>query len=184
MGHRLSAIVTRTGDDGTTGLADNTRVSKNAPLIHVMGDVDELNSQIGVLLCHVSIAVLHEQLTAIQHDLFDMGGQLAMPAYKAMTAEKITRLDGWLSTWNSQLPPLKEFILPRGSLAVVHSHVCRTVCRRVERTLVTLGLDAEAQVFMQQYINRLSDYLFVIGRVLAQHDGAQELMWAQQTHGG
>jgi cob(I)alamin adenosyltransferase len=182
MGNRLSKIVTRTGDDGTTGLGDGSRVRKDDARIAAIGDVDELNSQIGVLLCETLPDDVRAALTAIQHDLFDLGGELCMPGHTIVTDAHLARLDGWLAEYNAALPPLKEFILPGGSRAAALAHVCRTVCRRAERMVVTLGVasaerGAPIADTPRRYVNRLSDLLFVLARVLNRANGGDDVYW-------
>ncbi|MFP6556862.1 cob(I)yrinic acid a,c-diamide adenosyltransferase [Paraburkholderia sp. B3] len=181
MGNRLSKIVTRTGDDGTTGLGDGSRVRKDDLRIAAIGDVDELNSQIGVLLCETLPDDVRAALTEIQHDLFDLGGELCMPGHTVVTDAHLARLDGWLTHYNAALPPLKEFILPGGSRAAALAHVCRTVCRRAERTVVALGTSLPAGETLAQtprrYVNRLSDLLFVLARVLNRAHGGDDVYW-------
>ncbi|RQH04221.1 cob(I)yrinic acid a,c-diamide adenosyltransferase [Paraburkholderia dinghuensis] len=182
MGNRLSKIVTRTGDDGTTGLGDGSRVRKDDARIAAIGDVDELNSQIGVLLCETLPDDVRAALTAIQHDLFDLGGELCMPGHTIVTDAHLARLDGWLVEYNAGLPPLKEFILPGGSRAAALAHVCRTVCRRAERVVVALGAASVEQGAPladtpRRYVNRLSDLLFVLSRVLNRADGGDDVYW-------
>ncbi len=177
MGNRLSKIATRTGDDGTTGLGDGSRTGKDALRVQAMGDVDELNSQIGVLLCDDLPAALHEELVTIQHDLFDLGGELCIPGFVMMTDAQVERLDALLARYNADLPPLKDFILPGGSRAAAHAHVCRTVCRRAERAIVALGNAEKVHGRLGQYVNRLSDLLFVLARVLNRHAGGSDVLW-------
>jgi cob(I)alamin adenosyltransferase len=179
MGHRLSKIATRTGDDGTTGLGDGSRVSKDDARITAMGEIDELNSQIGVLLCEPLPAEVRGMLTAIQHDLFDLGGELCIPGHTLMSAAHLAQLDGWLAQCNADLPPLKEFILPGGSRAAALAHVCRTVCRRAERSIVALGAGKAPAVndTPRRYVNRLSDLLFVLARVMNRAAGGSDVLW-------
>jgi cob(I)alamin adenosyltransferase len=177
MGNRLSKIATRTGDDGTTGLGDGSRVGKDDARIAAIGDVDELNSQLGVLLAEPLPEELRGALSAIQHDLFDLGGELCIPGHVAMTDAHLARLDDWLAHYNAQLPPLKEFILPGGSRAAALAHVCRTVCRRAERSIVTLGAAGEVAPTPRRYVNRLSDLLFVFARVLNRAAGGSDVLW-------
>jgi cob(I)alamin adenosyltransferase len=177
MGNRLSKIATRTGDNGSTGLGDGTRVAKDALRVHAMGDVDELNSHLGLLLCEDMPAALREELVSIQHDLFDMGGELCIPGYKLIEEAHVLRLDAMLAKYNAELPPLQEFILPAGSRAASQSHVCRTVCRRAERTVVTLGQSETINDGIRQYLNRLSDLLFVLSRVLNRFAGGGDVLW-------
>ncbi len=166
MGQRLTQIATRTGDNGTTGLGDNTRVSKNSLRVHAMGDVDELNSNIGVLLCEDMPEGVRALLVTIQHELFNLGGELSIPGYELLKAEAVLALDAALDEHNAALPKLQEFILPAGSRAASLAHVCRTVARRAERALVALGNEEALKDTPRQYLNRLSDLLFVLARVL------------------
>ena len=177
MGNRLSKIVTRTGDDGTTGLGDGNRVDKDSLRIHAIGDVDELNTHIGVLSCEPLPPKLHEELRAIQHDLFDLGGELSIPGYASITVQHIAYLDALLEKYNATLPPLKEFVLPGGSRAAALAHVCRTVCRRAERTIVSLGKLEQVNDHLKQFMNRLSDLLFVWSRVLNRFAGETDVLW-------
>lgn len=176
MANRLSKIVTRTGDQGNTGLADGSRVSKDAARIHIIGTVDELNSQLGVLLCEDMPAEVRAALLAVQNDLFDLGGALAYPA--ALFAEdKLARLDDAIAHYNAALPPLKEFILPGGTRAAAQCHVARTVARRAEREWVTLMQHEAVPPHGLPYLNRLSDCLFVLSRVLNRAAGQAETLW-------
>lgn len=177
MGNRLSKIATRTGDDGTTGLGDGSRTDKHALRVQAMGDVDELNSQLGLLLCEDLPNTLRDELVTIQHDLFDLGGELSIPGFVMMNDGQIARLDALLEKYNATLPPLKEFILPGGSRAAAQSHICRTVCRRAERSIVALGREEKIHARLGQYVNRLSDLLFVLARVLNRHAGGSDVMW-------
>ncbi|MBU6487047.1 MAG: cob(I)yrinic acid a,c-diamide adenosyltransferase [Burkholderiales bacterium] len=177
MGHRLSKIATRTGDDGTTGLGDGSRVRKDDARIAAMGEVDELNSNLGVLLTEPLPEDVRDALTAIQHDLFDLGGEICIPGHVVIGDAHLARLDGWLAHYNATLPPLKEFILPGGSRAAALAHVCRTVCRRAERAIVTLGRAQSLADAPRRYVNRLSDLLFVLARVLNRADGGADVLW-------
>lgn len=177
MGYRLSKIYTRTGDAGTTGLGDGSRMDKDDPLIEAMGTVDELNSSLGWLLVQQLPQVLCEQLVEIQHDLFDLGGELCMPGHSVITEPRITGLEQWLDAWNEQLSPLREFILPGGTEAAAAAHVARTICRRAERRLLTAARAHEINPQSQRYLNRLSDYLFVIARVLNWQAGQPDVLW-------
>lgn len=177
MGNRLSKIATRTGDKGTTGLGDGSRTEKDSLRIHAIGDVDELNSQIGVLLCEELPDALRQELLSIQHDLFDMGGELCIPGYTMITEPQVARLDALLEKYNADLPPLKDFILPGGSRAAAVAHVCRTVCRRAERAIVSLGKSETVNDMPRQYMNRLSDLLFVLSRVLNRFAGGTDVQW-------
>jgi cob(I)alamin adenosyltransferase len=169
MGNRLTQIATRTGDNGTTGLGDNTRVAKDSLRVHAMGDVDELNSNIGVLLCEDMPTDVRELLVDIQHQLFNLGGELCIPGYELLKAEALLQIDNALETYNATLPRLQEFILPAGTRAASLAHVCRTVARRAERTVVTLGNAEALKDNPRQYLNRLSDLMFVLARVLNRH---------------
>lgn len=180
MGNRLSKIATRTGDAGTTGLGDGTRVGKEVLRIQALGDVDELNSHIGLLLCETLPAALREELLTIQHDLFDLGGELCIPGYVLIQESHVLRLDALLAKYNAELPPLKEFILPGGSRAAAQSHVCRTICRRAERTMVALGKVESLNDAPRQYVNRLSDLLFVLARVLNRFAGGADVLWEKE----
>jgi cob(I)alamin adenosyltransferase len=166
MGQRLTQIATRTGDDGSTGLGDNTRVSKNSLRVHAMGDVDELNSSIGVLLCEDMPAGVRTLLVEIQHQLFNLGGELSIPGFELLKAEAVLALDAALAEHNQALPRLQEFILPAGTRAAAQAHVCRTVARRAERAVVALEAQDALKDTPRQYLNRLSDLLFVLARVL------------------
>ena len=180
MGNRLSKIATRTGDNGTTGLGDGSRTEKDSARIHALGEVDELNSFVGLLLCEDMPAALHEELISIQHDLFDLGGELCIPGFELITDEHVTRLDELLEKYNADLPALKDFILPAGSRAASIAHVCRTVCRRAERAIVTLGKSAPINEHPRQYVNRLSDLMFVLSRVLNRHAGGSDVLWQHE----
>ncbi|SAL75878.1 cob(I)yrinic acid a,c-diamide adenosyltransferase [Caballeronia telluris] len=177
MGHRLSKIATRTGDDGTTGLGDGRRVQKDDARIAAIGDVDELNSQVGVLLCEPLPGNVRAALVDIQHDLFDLGGELCIPGHSMIEETHLARLDEWLADYNGTLPPLKEFILPGGSRAAALLHVARTVCRRAERSIVALGRVETVNDAPRQYVNRLSDLLFVFARVMNRVDGGTDVLW-------
>ena len=169
MGNRLTQIATRTGDNGTTGLGDNTRVSKDSLRVHAMGDVDELNSGLGVLLCEDMPSDVRELLVEIQHQLFNLGGELSIPGFELLKAEALLTLDQALETYNAALPRLAEFILPAGTRAAALAHVSRTVARRAERAVVALGAVESIKDNPRQYLNRLSDLLFVLARVLNRH---------------
>jgi cob(I)alamin adenosyltransferase len=177
MGNRLSKIYTRTGDDGTTGLGDGTRVAKNSLRVQAMGDVDELNAVIGMLLTEPVSTSIQTCLTAIQHDLFNLGGEICMPDMSLIKAERIDALETQLDAWNDQLTPLKEFILPGGSRAAAYCHLARTVCRRAERTMHALDAEEKLTATSLQYINRFSDLLFVLCRVLNQEAGINDVLW-------
>jgi cob(I)alamin adenosyltransferase len=177
MGHRLSKIATRTGDDGTTGLGDGSRTDKDALRVQAMGDVDELNSHIGVLLCEPLPDDLQQELITIQHDLFDLGGELCIPGFTMIQEAQVLRLDELLAKYNATLPPLSEFILPGGSRAAAQAHICRTVCRRAERSIVSLGKAEVLNPQPRQFVNRLSDLLFVISRVLNRFAGGSDVLW-------
>ena len=184
MGNRLTQIATRTGDAGTTGLGDNSRVSKNSLRVHAMGDVDELNSNIGVLLCEDMPDSIRTVLVEIQHQLFNLGGELSIPGYELLKAQAVLDLDQALDDYNSALPKLQEFILPAGTRAASLAHVCRTVARRAERALVALGNEEALKDTPRQYLNRLSDLMFVLARVLNRHrtDGStgDDVYWKSE----
>jgi cob(I)alamin adenosyltransferase len=185
MGNRLSQIATRTGDDGSTGLGDGSRTRKDSLRIHAIGEVDELNSHLGVLLAELPAEPLPDPVAAevrvdlldIQHDLFDLGGELCIPGYTMLKDVQVARLDARLAHYNAALPRLAEFILPGGSRAAAQAHVCRTVCRRAERAIVELGAHETLNDAPRQYVNRLSDLLFVLARVLARHEHGAEVLW-------
>lgn len=177
MGNRLSKIATRTGDKGTTGLGDGSRVDKDNVRIQAIGEVDELNSNLGVLLAEPLPEEMREELVSIQHDLFDLGGELCIPGYQMIKEEHVERLDTLLAKYNATLPALTEFILPAGSRAASIAHVCRTVCRRAERAIVTLGKSETIHDFPRQYVNRLSDLMFVLARVLNRFAGGSDVLW-------
>ena len=180
MANRLSQIATRTGDNGTTGLGDNTRVSKSSLRVHAMGDVDELNSNIGVLLCEEMPAGVRDLLVEVQHQLFNLGGELSIPGYELLKPEAVALLDSALAEHNAKLPRLAEFILPAGSRAAALAHVCRTVARRAERAVVALGQTEPLKDAPRQYLNRLSDLLFVLSRVLNRMNGGDDVYWKSE----
>lgn len=180
MGNRLTQIATRTGDDGTTGLGDNTRVSKNSPRPHAMGDVDELNSHIGLLLCEPLPDAVRALLVSVQHELFNLGGELSIPGFELLKDEALAQLDEALALHNATLPRLQEFILPAGTRAAAQAHVCRTVARRAERAVVALGAEEPLRDAPRRYLNRLSDLMFVLARVLNRVDGGDDVYWKSQ----
>lgn len=184
MGHRLTKIYTRTGDAGTTGLADGSRMAKDAPRIEALGTVDEINSVIGLLLCEDLPTEVRACLTGVQHDLFDLGGELSVPGHAIMSVAHSKRLENALDAFNAKLPALREFILPGGSRAASLAHVARTVCRRAERTLVALSKSDPLAPPLLQYLNRLSDLLFVLARVLNRHAGGDDIYWQQGKNRG
>jgi cob(I)alamin adenosyltransferase len=177
MGNRLSKIYTRTGDDGTTGLGDGSRVAKDSARVSAYGTVDELNSQIGVVIAGEVAEDIREFLLGVQHQLFDLGGELCIPGHSAIFEADVERLEQTLDAYNADLPPLKDFILPGGGLAAAQCHVARTVCRRAERELVTLSHHDAVRPEAIRYLNRLSDLLFVLCRVLARASGHGEVLW-------
>lgn len=178
MANRLSVIATRTGDDGTTGLGDGSRIEKDAPRVAALGDVDELNSVLGVLLTEPLSPEISMDLMAIQNDLFDMGAELCIPGHTAVTEDQIARLDARLEHYNAALPPLREFILPGGTRGAAQAHVARTVCRRAERAVVALARVEPVNPPVRQYLNRLSDLLFVLARCINQAEGTGDVFWA------
>jgi len=177
MGHRLSKIVTRTGDAGTTGLGDGTRVGKDSARIAAIGEIDELNSTLGVLLTEDLPPAIRECLTSVQHDLFDLGGELSVPGYQAVTDDHVARLEADVERFNADLAPLKEFILPGGARSAALAHVGRTVCRRAERALVHLASAETVGDTARRYLNRLSDLLFVLARTLNRAAGRGDVLW-------
>ncbi len=180
MGNRLTQIATRTGDDGTTGLGDNTRVSKDSPRPHAMGDVDELNSHLGLLLCEPLPQDVRELLIDVQHQLFNLGGELSIPGFELLKDEAVLQLDEALAHYNAALPRLQEFILPAGTRAAAQAHVCRTVARRAERSVVAVGKQEAVREAPRHYLNRLSDLLFVLSRVLNRMDGGDDVYWKSE----
>ncbi len=180
MANRLSKIYTRTGDAGTTGLGDGTRVAKDSLRVIAMGDVDELNSVIGIMLTEPISTKIRDCLTRVQHDLFDMGGEICMPGYAMIKAERVSALETVLDEWNDTLTPLKEFILPGGSRAAAYCHLARTVCRRAERQMTTLNAHEKITEISLQYINRLSDLLFVLCRILNKEAGVPDVLWQNE----
>jgi len=179
LGNRLTRIYTRTGDGGTTGLADGSRVAKDTLRVEAMGAVDELNSHLGVLLAEDMPDAVRACLVDVQHELFDLGGELSLPGHPIISATHVTRLETLLDDFNAKLPPLKDFILPGGSRAAGLAHVVRAVCRRAERRLITLSRQEQVPAFALQYLNRLSDLLFVLARVLNRHTGGDDVLWQQ-----
>jgi cob(I)alamin adenosyltransferase len=181
---RLTQIATRTGDDGSTGLGDGTRVSKDALRVHAMGDVDELNSQLGVLLCEPLPDDVRELLRTIQHELFNLGGELSIPGYELLKADAVAALDSALAHYNGGLPRLAEFILPGGTRSAALAHVGRTVARRAERSVVALAAAEPVREAPRQYLNRLSDLLFVLARVLNRANldglGGDDVYWQSE----
>ncbi len=181
MGNRLSKIYTRTGDDGTTGLGDGNRVPKDDPRVEAYGCVDECNSAIGVVLAEAAVpAEVRELLQNVQHELFDLGGELCIPGHRAIEARHVTGLEQALDRFNERLPPLKEFILPGGGTAAASCHLARAICRRAERRAWTLARAQAVAPEPLQYLNRLSDLLFVIARVLARHESGSEVLWRHE----
>ena len=180
MGNRLSQIATRTGDNGTTGLGNNQRVSKNSLRVHAMGEIDELNSHIGVLLCEDMPAEVRTLLVEVQHQLFNLGGELSIPGFELLKADAVMDLDEALAHHNERLPKLEEFILPAGTRGAAQAHVCRTVARRAERAVVALGNEEAIREAPRQYLNRLSDLMFVLARVLNRLHGGDDVYWKSQ----
>lgn len=180
MGYRLSQITTRTGDDGSTGLGDGSRVRKSAPRIAALGDVDELNSALGVMLTEPMDADIAAKLTRIQNELFDLGGELSIPTHRMLTDAQVATLDEWIPHFNASLPPLKEFILPGGGKAAALCHVARATCRRAERSVVALAEAEDVSAHALQYLNRLSDLLFVLARILNRNSHISDTLWRRQ----
>ncbi len=180
MGNRLTQIATRMGDDGTTGLGDNTRVSKASLRPHAMGDVDELNSHIGLLLCEPLPDDVRTLLGDVQHQLFNLGGELSIPGFELLKDDALAQLDDALAHYNAALPRLAEFILPAGTRAASQAHVCRTVARRAERAVVALGEQEDVRAAPRRYLNRLSDLMFVLARVLNRMEGGDDVYWKSE----
>lgn len=177
MGYRLSKIYTRTGDKGSTGMADGRRIDKDDIQVNVIGDIDELNSIMGLLICKLDDNALTEMLLTIQHDLFNLGGQISMPEMSLLSSDRTDWLERNLDEMNKDLPPLKEFILPGGTEAAASCHLARAVCRRAERNMVSLAKNMDIELSLTSYINRLSDFLFVAARVLSRLQGGKEIYW-------
>lgn len=178
MGNRLSKIYTRTGDDGTTGLGDGARTRKDSPRVECMGTIDELNSVIGVMLANDMPEDLRGIFSQIQHRLFDLGGELAMPGYTLIDEADVVWIEDVLDRYNAHLPPLKNFILPGGTPAGAYCHLARSVCRRAERLLVNMHTTDAVNAPVRHYVNRLSDWLFVCARVLNRLNGVDsEVLW-------
>ena len=184
MGNRLSRIYTRTGDDGSTGLGDGSRVAKDSARVGAYGTVDEANSSIGLLLAAPLPDDVRDLLTAIQHQLFDLGGELCIPGHAAIEDADVDRLEAHLDRYNEALPPLKDFILPGGGEAAARCHLARTIVRRAERDTVTLSRHEAVRPQAIRYLNRLSDLLFVLARVLARADGHGEVLWRHERRKG
>ena len=180
MGHRLSKITTRTGDAGETGLGDGTRVAKHSPRIAALGDLDELNSAIGLVLAEDVPPELREALLGVQQDLFDIGGEVSIPGHSILAGEKVLSLEKHIESWNAGLAPLKEFILPGGTRAAAAAHLARTVCRRAERSVVALAQHEKVGDAPRRYLNRLSDLLFVAARLLNRHGGRGDVQWRHE----
>ena len=178
MGHRLSKIYTRTGDDGTTGLANGERVDKCDPRVETFGSVDETNSIIGLILAETDIPNdIRDSLVRIQHELFEIGAELALPGYRKIGPRHIARLEAELDALNTELPPLKEFVLPGGNRPAAVCHIARTTCRRAERNAWAAAKQSDINPDLLRYLNRLSDFLFVAARRLARHGGGTETLW-------
>jgi cob(I)alamin adenosyltransferase len=177
MGHRLTKIATRTGDAGETGLGDGSRVPKDHPRVAALGEVDELNSVVGLVLAEEIPEEIRSALIAVQHDLLDLGGELSIPGHALLKSERVAFLDSEIEKLNKPLAPLKEFILPGGSRAAAAAHLARTVCRRAERSVVALGRKEAVGEPARQYLNRLSDLLFVAARVLNRAAGVEDVQW-------
>ena len=184
MGNRLSKIYTRTGDDGTTGLGDGSRVAKDDARVEAYGTVDEANSTIGLVLAEDAISdEIRSVLTDVQHDLFELGGELCIPGHSAITTSYIERLEHELDRLNAHLPPLKDFILPGGGRAAASCHLARTVVRRAERRVQTLAHASSVRPEVLRYLNRLSDLLFVVARTVSRLESGQEVLWNRKRTG-
>jgi cob(I)alamin adenosyltransferase len=180
MAHRLSKITTRTGDTGETGLGDGSRVAKDAARVHALGELDELNSAIGLVLAEDVPAEVSALLLEVQHDLFDLGGEVSIPGHALLGESQVERLEAAIEAWNAELPRLKEFVLPGGTRAAAAAHLARTVCRRAERSLVALGRSEKVSDAARRYLNRLSDVLFIAGRRLNRHAGRSDVQWRHE----
>jgi cob(I)alamin adenosyltransferase len=181
MGHRLSKIYTRTGDDGTTGLANGERIDKADARVAAFGDVDETNSALGLLLAEPELPhAIAASLTRVQHELFEIGAELSLPGYRQIVSEHVAQLERDLDALNDELPPLKEFVLPGGTRAAALCHLARTICRRAERSAWAASKLATLNPELLRYLNRLSDLLFVMARYLARRDGGQETLWQRR----
>ena len=180
MGHRLSKITTRTGDAGETGLGDGSRVSKDSPRVKALGDVDELNSAIGLMLAEEVPQALRDAFTQVQQDLLDLGGELSIPGHALLKPARVDALESAIETWNADLEPLKEFILPGGTRSAAAAHLARTICRRAERSVVALGRKDKVGDAARRYLNRLSDLLFVAGRTLNRAAGQNDVQWRHE----
>jgi len=180
MGNRLSKIYTRTGDDGTTGLGDGSRTQKDSLRVEAYGTVDELNSTIGMLIATIDETAISSMLLDIQHDLFDLGGELCIPDMSLIKEHHTERVEKELDRLNEDLPALKDFILPGGSLAAAQAHLARTICRRAERRVISLARQEPVNDVLIHYLNRLSDLLFVVARTVARQSGAGEVLWEHE----
>lgn len=181
MGNRLSKIYTRTGDNGTTGLGDGTRINKDSLRVEAMGDVDELNAVIGVMLTEPLPDLIQKTLTRVQHDLFDLGGEICIPGHAMVKPERVDALENVLDELNDELEPLKEFILPGGTRAAAYCHLARTVCRRAERQLIRLNRNEAVTETSLKYLNRLSDLLFVMCRFINKAAGRPDVLWQNEN---
>ncbi|HKO87324.1 MAG TPA: cob(I)yrinic acid a,c-diamide adenosyltransferase [Burkholderiales bacterium] len=180
MGYRLSTITTRTGDSGETGLGDGTRLSKDHPRIVALGDLDELNSCLGVLASEDLHSDMQSALIQIQNDLFDLGGEISIPGHRMLQDSQVETLESWITRDNAALPPLTEFILPGGSKAAAYAHLARTICRRAERSIVHLGRTEAVSATARIYLNRLSDLLFIWSRVINRQAGVSDRLWKRR----
>jgi len=185
MGHRLSKIYTKTGDDGTTGLGDGSRIGKDSLRVEAYGAVDEANSALGLVLCNSSVPDdIRQYLTDVQHDLFELGGELCIPGHAAVQNSFVARLERNLDQLNEDLPPLKDFVLPGGGQAAAACHLARTITRRAERRVISLSAAEPVRAETVRYLNRLSDLLFVVARVLARTESGQEVLWNRDRGDG
>ena len=180
MAHRLSKITTRTGDAGDTGLGDGSRVSKDSPRVRALGELDELNSAIGLVMAEDPPAEVSAALSDVQHDLFDLGGEISIPGHALLGDAQVARLEATIEAWNAELPALKEFILPGGTRAAAAAHLARTICRRAERAVVALGEKEKVSEPSRRYLNRLSDLLFIAGRRLNRAAGRPDVQWRHE----
>lgn len=182
MANRLTQITTRTGDDGSTGLGNGVRVRKSSLRIAALGEIDELNSYLGVVLADPLTADMRSRLQTIQNQLFDLGGEISIPGHTLITTDHILQMDNLITLYNQPLPPLKEFILPGGSRASAHIHVARSVARRAERALAALNEQEPVSILALQYLNRLSDLLFIMARTANRESGVADVLWQRQPY--